>query len=84
MFSDDRNDIDVTVNIDFIEKLVGIALPIMMFQDLNEMAAFDQCNDLLEADSSLADEPGVLVRIESIVPFLHMENAMTMCACCQH
>jgi len=52
VFSDDRDDVYISVNIDFIEKLVGIALAVVMFQHLNEIAAFDQSDDLLEADSS--------------------------------
>jgi hypothetical protein len=32
VFSDDRDDIDISLNIDFIEKLVGIALTIMVLQ----------------------------------------------------
>jgi hypothetical protein len=70
--SDDRDDVDISIHIDFIEKLVGIALSIVMFQHLNKMAAFNQHDDLFEADSSLPDEPGVLVRIEGKLSFFHV------------
>jgi hypothetical protein len=61
VFSDVRDDIEISTHIDLIEKLGGIALAVVMFQHLNEIAAFDQRDDLLEADSSFPDEPGVLV-----------------------
>lgn len=83
MVSDDRDDVDISINIDLIEKLVGIALAVVMFQHLNEMAAFNQRDDLFETDSAIPDEPGVLVWIERIVPILHIGNGMTMCASCQ-
>ena len=68
MFSDDRDDVDISIHIDFIEKLGGIALAVVVFQHLNETAVFDQCDDLFEADSSFTNEPGVLVRVEGILP----------------
>ncbi len=83
MVSDDWDDVNISTYIDFVEKLVGIALAVVMFQHLNEMAAFNQRDDLFEADSALPDEPGVLLWIERIVPFLHIGNVMTMCASCQ-
>ena len=61
MFSDDRDDIEISIHIDLIEQLGGIALAVVMFQHLNEIATFDQRDDLFEADSSFPDEPGVLV-----------------------
>ena len=51
MFSDDRDDVDISINIDFIEQLVGIVLSIVVLQHLYEIAAFDQRDDLFEADS---------------------------------
>ena len=83
MVSDDWDDVNISTYIDFVEKLVGMAFAVVMFQHLNEMAAFNQRDDLFEADSALPDEPGVLVWIERIVPFLHIGNGMTMCAYCQ-
>jgi len=73
MFSDDRDDADISINIDFIEKLVGIAILIVVLQYLYEIAAFDQHDDLFEADSSFSNEPGVLVRIEGVIPLFHTE-----------
>lgn len=84
MFSDNRNDVAVPIHIDLVEKLVRIAFAVVMFQHPNEMAALDQRDDLFEADPSLPDEPGVLVRVEGILPFFHVEYAMTMCAYCQY
>ncbi len=74
MFSDDRNDVDISIHIDCIEKLIGIALAVVVFQYLNEIAAFNQRDDLLEADFSFPDEPSVLVGIKDIVPFFYVES----------
>ena len=63
MVSNDRNDVDISINVDFIEQLVGVALTVMMFQYLDEIAVFDQRNNLLEADSSFSNEPGVLASL---------------------
>lgn len=74
MVSDDWDDVSISTYIDFVEKLVGIAFAVVLFQHLNEIAAFNQRDDLFEADSALPDEPGVLVWIERIVLFLHIRN----------
>ena len=68
MFSHDWDDVYVPIHIDCIEQLVGIALAIVVFQHLNEMAAFNEGDDLLEADPSFLYEPGILVRVEGIFP----------------
>jgi len=36
-----------------------------MLQDLEKLPRFDQRDDLLEADTAVRDEPGILLRVKS-------------------
>jgi len=62
VFSDDRDDVYVPIHIDLREQLVRIARVVVVFQHLDEMAAFDQRDNRFEANASFPDERGVLVR----------------------
>jgi hypothetical protein len=75
--------VHITVDVDLVEELARVSLLARVLKHLNEPAAFDQRDDLLEADAALANEPGVLLRIEGIVPLFPSIHFMTMCASCQ-
>src|ERR1700730_1909412 len=83
-FSDHRHDVDIPVDLNLVQKLVRELSPVRVLQHLNELAAFDQGDDLRKADPALPDEPSVFLWIKGVIPLLHAPAIfMTMCACCR-
>ena len=51
---DHGDDVHITIDVDLVEKLVRVPLRVWVFEHPNELAAFDQGDDLLKADSALS------------------------------
>src|ERR1700730_247000 len=51
-FSDHWDDINVAINIHFVQELVRVSRLVRVLKHLNELAAFDQSDNLLKADAS--------------------------------
>src|SRR5437667_3490125 len=72
-FPDHRHDVDIPVDFNLVEKLVRVPFRVWVLQHLNELATFDQGDDLLKADPALLEKPGVLFWIKSEIPLFHSQ-----------
>ena len=83
-FPDHGHDVHVTVHVNLVQELVRVSLSLGVRKHPNEFPGFDQRDDLLKADPTLLDEPGVFLLTKGVVPlsrlFIHY---MALCAYCQ-
>ena len=75
---DEWHEVHVLLATDHEDALAGVTVGVRMFQDVEQVAALDVEDDLLEPDATLRPE----LRVLRVVPVevLHRIQGITMCA----